>query len=106
MSPVLAFVAMEQYIDSDAFRQHPSDSIARAARGETFVICFHGRPVAVLGPRTGDDPLVRLAATALWRRSRRSLRAARHEPILVTWRGQPVAVLRPVPAELAWAFAS
>ena len=103
---MLRSTAMEQYIDTDAFRQHPSDCVARAAQGETFVVCFHGRPVAVLGPRTGDDPLVRVAATALWRRSRSSLQAARREPVLVTWRGQPVALLRPVPAELAWAFAS
>ena len=97
---------MEQYIDSDAFRQRPSECIARAARGETFIVCFHGRPLAVLGPRSGDDPVVRVAATALWRRSRTSLAAARREPILVTWRGQPVAILRPVPPELVWAFAS
>jgi hypothetical protein len=31
---------MEQYIDSDAFRAHPSDCVARAAQGERFVVCF------------------------------------------------------------------
>ena len=97
---------MEQYIDSDSFRQRPSDCVTRASHGEVFVVCFHGRPIAVLGPRSGDDPILRLAATALWRRSRKSLATARRQPVLITWRGQPVAVLRPVPDEIAWAWAS
>src|SRR5438128_1967002 len=40
---------MEQLIDSDVFRQRPSDCVARAANGEVFIVCFYGRPVALLG---------------------------------------------------------
>jgi len=97
---------MEQLIDCDVFRQRPSDCVSRAARGEVFIVCFYGRPVVILGPRTGDDPSVRLSATALWRRSRRSLALARREPVLITWRGQAVAVLRPVPPDVSWEWAS
>jgi antitoxin (DNA-binding transcriptional repressor) of toxin-antitoxin stability system len=97
---------MEQLIDSDVFRQRPSDCVARAARGEVFIVCFYGRPVALLGPRTGDDPSLRLSATALWRNSRKSLAIARRRPVLITWRGQAVAVMRPVPRDVAWEWAS
>jgi antitoxin (DNA-binding transcriptional repressor) of toxin-antitoxin stability system len=97
---------MEHLIDSDTFRQRPSDCVARAARGEVFIVCSYGRPVALLGPRTGDDPSLRLSATALWRESRRSLAIARRRPVLITWRGQAVAVLRPVPPDVEWEWAS
>ena len=97
---------MEHLIDSDAFRQRPSDCVARAAAGERFIVCCYGRPVALLGPRAGDDPSLRLSATALWRTSRRALALARCQPVLITWRGQALAVLRPVPRDVAWAWAS
>lgn len=63
---------MEQLVASGSLRQRPSDYIARAARGETFIVL------------------------------RRALSRARRAPVLITWRNAVTAVLGPLPAEWRW----
>ena len=90
---------MEQVIGSRSLRQRSSECVARASQGETFIVCYYGRPAVALGPRSGEDPREEVSATTLWRDMPRALGWARRSPVLITWRGQPVAVLGPVPEE-------
>ena len=93
---------MEQPIAITSLRQRPSECIARAAAGETFVVLNRGRPVAILGPQTGRRRYESLAATSLWRDLRETLAQARRAAVLITWHGNAMAVLGPLPPDWHW----
>ena len=88
---------MEQPIAIASLRRRPSECIARAAAGETFVVLNRGRPVAILRPQSGYETYEPLAATMLWRDLREALAQARQSAVLITWHGNAMAVLGPVP---------
>ena len=90
---------MEQTIPTGALRRQPGICLARASRGETFVVLRHGRPVAILrpAPRRGGDE--RRSATLLWRNMRDLLAEGRRKAVLITWYGVRTAVLEPLPVE-------
>jgi antitoxin (DNA-binding transcriptional repressor) of toxin-antitoxin stability system len=90
---------MEQPIAITSLRQRPSECIARAAAGESFVVLNRGRPVAILRPRSGHEVHEPLAATMLWRDLREALAQARQAAVLITWHGSCMAVLGPVPPD-------
>jgi antitoxin (DNA-binding transcriptional repressor) of toxin-antitoxin stability system len=93
---------MEQTIPSGALRRQPGICLARAARGETFIVLRHGRPVAILRPPKDDEVCARRSATLLWRNIRDLMALARHEAVLITWYGEKSAVLEPLPADWEW----
>lgn len=88
---------MEQPIAIASLRRRPSECIARAAAGETFVVLNRGRPVAILRPQSGHETHEPLAATMLWRDLREALAQARQAAVFITWHGTAMAVLAPVP---------
>ena len=88
---------MEQPIAITSLRHRPSECIARAAAGESFVVLNRGRPVAILRPQSGQEAYEPLAATMLWRDLREALAQARQAAVLITWHGTAMAVLGPVP---------
>lgn len=89
--------AMEQVINSANLRRHPGECIARASKGETFVVLRYGRAIAMLRPRSTGEAYEPLRATDLWRDFPRVLARARREAVLITWYSEAVAVLGPVP---------
>lgn len=89
---------MEVLISSADLRHRAGECVARAARGETFVILRYGRAVAVLRPRVAGEAFEELRATELWRDFRRVLAKARRDGVLITWYSDAAAVLGPVPA--------
>jgi hypothetical protein len=88
---------MEQVINSANLRRHPGECIARASKGETFVVLRYGRAIAMLRPRSTGEAFEPLRATDLWRDFPRVLARARREAVLITWYSEAVAVLGPVP---------
>ncbi len=88
---------MEQAITSGALRRQPGICLAAAARGETFVVLRHGRPVAILRPPRDEDVTERRSATLLWRNMRDLLAEGREKALLITWYGVGTAVLEPLP---------
>lgn len=93
---------MEQPIAIASLRQRPSECIARAAAGETFVVLNRGRPVAILRPRSGLERYEPLSATMLWRHIHEALAQARQGAVMITWHGNAMAVLGPLPADWQW----
>jgi antitoxin (DNA-binding transcriptional repressor) of toxin-antitoxin stability system len=93
---------MEQPIAIASLRQRPSECIARAAAGETFVVLNRGRPVAILRPRSGHERYEPLSATMLWRHIHEALAQARRTSVLITWHGNAMAVLGPLPPDWQW----
>lgn len=89
---------MEELITSADLRHRAGECVARAAKGETFVVLRYGRAVAILRPRAAGEAFEELRATELWRDFRRVLARARREGVLITWYSDAVAVLGPVPA--------
>ena len=90
---------MEQVIPSGALRRQPGMCLARAARGETFVVLRHSRPVAVLRPPRDEDVTERRSATLLWRNLRDLLAEGQRKALLITWYGIGTAVLEPLPED-------
>jgi antitoxin (DNA-binding transcriptional repressor) of toxin-antitoxin stability system len=90
---------MEQTIPSGALRRQPGICLARASRGETFVVLRHGRPVAILRPPREEDVTERRSATLLWRNMRDLLAEGQHKSLLITWYGIGTAVLEPLPGD-------
>jgi antitoxin (DNA-binding transcriptional repressor) of toxin-antitoxin stability system len=95
-------VAMEQTIPTGALRRQPGICLARASKGETFVVLRHGRPVAILRPPKDDEICKRRSASLLWRNIRDLMTLARHEAVFITWYGEGSAVLEPLPAGWEW----
>ena len=93
---------MEQPIAIASLRQRPSECVARAAAGETFVVLNRGRPVAILRPRSGHERYEPLSATMLWRHIHEALAQARQGAVMITWHGNAMAVLGPLPAGWQW----
>jgi antitoxin (DNA-binding transcriptional repressor) of toxin-antitoxin stability system len=87
---------MEQVVSSANLRRHPGECIARAAKGETFVVLRYGHAIAMLRPRSIGEAYEPLRATDLWRDFPRVLARARREAVLITWYSEAVAVLGPV----------
>jgi antitoxin (DNA-binding transcriptional repressor) of toxin-antitoxin stability system len=92
-------VAMEQTIPSGALRRQPGICLARASRGETFVVLRHGRPVAILRPPREGETTERRSATLMWRNMRDLLAEGRRKAVLITWYGVGTAVLEPLPVD-------
>lgn len=88
---------MEQVISSANLRRHPGECIARASKGETFVVLRYGRAIAVLRPQSPGEAYEPLRTTDLWRDFRCVLGRARREAFLITWYSEAMAVLGPVP---------
>ena len=88
---------MEQVVSSANLRRHPGECIARASKGETFVVLRYGRAIAMLRPRSTGEAYEPLRATDLWRDFPRVLARARREAVLITWYSEAVSVLGPVP---------
>lgn len=90
---------MEQTIPTGALRRQPGICLARASRGETFVVLRHGRPVAILRPPREGEMTERRSATLLWRNMRDLLAEGRRKAVLITWYGVGTAVIEPLPLE-------
>ena len=90
---------MEHTIPSGALRRQPGICLARASRGETFIVMRHGHPVALLRPPREGEVAERRCATLLWRNIRDLLAEGRRKPVLITWYGIGTAVLEPLPVE-------
>ncbi|HEV8545436.1 MAG TPA: hypothetical protein VGQ64_04035 [Candidatus Limnocylindrales bacterium] len=93
---------MEEPIAIASLRRRPSECIARAAAGESFVVLNRGRPVAILRPQNGQETFEPLTATMLWRDLREALAQARQAAVLITWHGHAMAVLSPLPPGWHW----
>jgi hypothetical protein len=87
---------MEQTISTVSIRRQPDACLARASRGDTFLVLRHGQSVAILRPPRDREAFRSGTATLLWR-NLRDLMAARREPVLNTWCGDGMAVLESLP---------
>ena len=89
---------MEEVKSAD-LRHRIGECVARAARGESFVVIRYSQPIAVLRPRQPGDLFETLRVTEFWREFPRVLAKARQGGVLITWYSDAVAVLAPVPTD-------
>jgi prevent-host-death family protein len=93
---------MEKIVSVRFLRLRVADYVARVQGGEQFVICRHGRPIAVLRSRVDGERVVRVPVETFRSNLRRALVIARRRPVLLTWRGEPAAIVGPLPSDFAW----
>jgi antitoxin (DNA-binding transcriptional repressor) of toxin-antitoxin stability system len=84
-------------VKSADLRHRIGECVARAARGETFVVIRYSEPIALLRPRQLGDEFESFRVTEFWRDFPRVLAKARNEGALITWYSDAVAVLAPLP---------
>jgi antitoxin (DNA-binding transcriptional repressor) of toxin-antitoxin stability system len=89
---------MEEVKSAD-LRHRIGECVARAARGETFVVIRYSQPIAVLRPRRPGDAFESFRVTEFWRDFPKVLAKARQGGVLITWYSDAVAVLAPVPSD-------
>ena len=89
---------MEEVRSAD-LRHRIGECVARAARGETFLVIRYSEPIAVLRPRREGDVFESFRVTEFWRDFPKVLATARERGALITWYSDAVAVLAPLPED-------
>ena len=87
---------MEEVKSAD-LRHRVGECVARAARGETFLVIRYSEPIALLRPRQPGDAFESFRVTEFWRDFPKVLSKARQSGVLITWYSDAVAVLAPLP---------
>ena len=87
---------MEEVRSAD-LRHRVGECVARAARGETFVVIRYSDPIALLRPRRPEDDFESFRITEVWRDFPKVLARAQRGGVLITWYSDAVAVLAPLP---------
>ena len=89
---------MEEIKSAD-LRHRIGECVARAARGETFVVIRYSQPIAVLRPLQPGDAFESFRVTEFWRDFPKVLAKACQGGALITWYSDAAAVLAPLPED-------
>lgn len=72
-------------VKSAELRHRVGECVARAARGETFLVIRYSQPIAVLRPCRPDDAFESFRITEVWRDFPKVIAQAQRGGVLITW---------------------